>query len=244
VSCQDTRDLLDAYFDGELDPVRSVEVDDHLQACLECRSIQTQLKAMRTALQRPGIYFKPPEGLEARIRTSVGVDKRESFPWWQWAAVAAGVAAVFLSLWLSIRAIQRPTADNGIAREVVSGHVRSLMADHLTDVPSSDQHTVKPWFNGKLDFAPVVKDLADSGFPLIGGRLDYLNERPVAALLYKRNRHPINLFEWPASAVQQPRAATMKGFNLIHWEESGMTFWAISDLNAHELNQFVEHLRD
>jgi anti-sigma factor RsiW len=130
-----------------------------------------------------------------------------------------------------------------LAEQVVSSHIRSLMANHLSDVVSTDQHTVKPWFSGKLDFAPVVKDLAPKGFPLVGGRLDYINNHSAAALVYKRRQHTINLFLWPSSeSDSSPRSITIKGFNVVEWTHSHMAYWAVSDLNADELTEFAHDL--
>jgi anti-sigma factor RsiW len=162
---------------------------------------------------------------------------------WQMAAAAAGVALVAVVVYRFAPGASRLSQGDVIAREVLASHVRSLLADHLTDVPSSDQHTVKPWFNGKLDFSPPVRDLSQQGFPLVGGRLDYLDERPVAALVYQRRKHVINLFVWPSSEKTREKALMQQGYNMQHWAEAGMTFWAVSDLNNSELEQFVRSVR-
>ena len=136
---------------------------------------------------------------------------------------------------------QIPAVDELLGREAVSNHVRSLMADHIADVPTSDQHTVKPWFNGKLDFSPPVIDLDEQGFSLVGGRLDYLDSRVVAALVYKRRQHVINLFVWPTDESDRAgQTATYQGYNVVHWRQDNMSYWAVSDLNANELREFAQ----
>ena len=155
----------------------------------------------------------------------------------------AAAAIVLLAL---VPFLRGPSTEEILAREVVSSHVRSLMANHLADVPSSDQHTVKPWFNGKLDFSPPVVDLANQGFALVGGRLDYLNNRPVAALIYQRDKHLINLFIWPSSESSDSgiKSEIRQGYHLFHWTRSGMTYWAVSDVEEGQLQEFVQRLQN
>ena len=157
----------------------------------------------------------------------------------RWLGAAALLAAIAVAALVVLRLVPAGGADNRIAEEVLSSHVRSLLASHLTDVASSDQHTVKPWFDGKLDFAPPVVDLASDGFPLVGGRLDYLDNRRVAALVYQRRRHLINLFVWPGGAEMAPRDVIQQGYQLVAWSHAGMTFWAVSDVSADDLRAFV-----
>ena len=162
-------------------------------------------------------------------------------------AVAASLALIMAAGWGLARVLLARPDDAFLTQELVAGHVRSqMLPSHRFDVESSDAHTVKPWFEGKLDFSPPVKDLAGQGFPLIGGRLDYLHNRPVAALVYRRRKHSINLFIWPSSPGDEAATpkATRQGFHMIRWTRSGMTFWAVSDLNEVELQEFVRLIQD
>jgi anti-sigma factor RsiW len=253
MDCRETRALVHGYVDGELDLMRGLEIERHFEDCADCAQLRRNLATMQIGLRSRALYRSAPPGLERRIRSAV---KREAcgrriwtLPWRALAGVAA-VAALLLLVWLLPRPGSR-AGDDALVREVVAGQVRSLMADHLADVASTDRHTVKPWFNGKLDFSPPVVDLKDEGFPLVGGRLDYLDGRPVAALVYKRNRHTINLFVWPnaggaesdSPAVKRGPEATRQGYNLVHWNQAGMHFWAVSDLNTTELDAFALHVR-
>ena len=258
MSCQETQGLINGYVDGELDLVRSLEIERHIEGCESCsRAYQTQ-QDLKRALQAAPLRFHAPQDLRRRIRSWLRkADEpalgRRAFLWlptWRWAGAVAVLAFVGVMSWNLGRNSRAPSGDELVAQEVIDSHVRSLMADHLADVPSSDQHTVKPWFNGKLDFSPPVKDLAKEGFPLVGGRLDYLENRPVAALVYQQRKHFINLFIWPSKETDsQPAAsASLQGYHLVHWSQSGMTFWAVSDVNEAELMQFgqdfaaAEHL--
>jgi len=172
-------------------------------------------------------------------------DKTPTTLRWRWLALAGSLVAAMIVIAVGLSIFSRPATDEVLATEIVSSHVRSLMADHLTDVPSSDQHTVKPWFDGKLDFSPPVKDLSQQGFSLYGGRLDYIGNRPVAALVYQRRQHPINLFIWPSSDVtKSEKASVTHGYNLIEWSNGGMAYWVVSDLNLAELQQFVQLLKE
>src|SRR5207253_10074031 len=159
---------------------------------------------------------------------------------WNWLGLAAAIVFAAILVFNVVPRLQRPGADQFLARQLIASHVRSLIANHLTDVASSDQHTVKPWLDAKLDFAPAVVDLSEKGFPLVGGRLDYLDNRPVAALIYQRRKHFINLFVWPAEAgaAGTIKAMSRQGYQLLHWADSGFNYWAVSDVNAIDLQTF------
>ncbi len=249
MNCQEIETLKHAYADRELDLVRTTEIEHHLSDCRACSQAYANIRALGSALQSADLYFQAPAQLKRRIRASLPNEATSSptrpFDWWQWLKWGIPVAGTALIAFLLATGLTRPSTDERLAQEVTASHVRSLMAAHLTDVASSDQHTVKPWFDGKIDFAPPVKDLAAQGFPLVGGRLDYLQNRQVAALIYQRQKHLVNLFIWPAprSSNTTEKSAVRQGYNLIHWNGSGMTFWAVSDLNAAELREFAELIK-
>ena len=249
MNCDETRNLMHGYVDKEIDLVRAMEIDKHLKGCAGCKALYSQETAMRSAIRERASYYTAPKYLEARIRAALPKRSKKAFVFGQpnlnWLNFAASMAvAVFITWGVAVQ-FNTASEDERLADEIISGHVRSLMANHLADVDSSDKHTVKPWFNGKLDFSPEVHDLTTQDFPLVGGRLDYINDRPVAALVYKHRKHYINLFIWPedSRAKSLLRTKTKQGYNLIHWKNSGMVFWAVSDLQENELMQFVNLLQ-
>jgi anti-sigma factor RsiW len=246
VDCGEVESLLDAYQDRELEPAVSTSVREHVDACATCRQRLANAEAIGRMVRRAP-YYQAPDALRARLthaRTRSPVTSHRL----AWAAAVVMVASLTGSILLlrsSARVPRTLDAVDTVAEEVVSGHVRALMGEHLFDVRSTDQHTVKPWFLGKLDFSPSVTDLAQAGFPLTGGRLDYVAGRPVAALVYTRGQHTINVFEWPESsgAVGSSEARAIRGFHVRHWTRGGMSWWAVSDVNDAELDQFVHALQ-
>ena len=208
----------------------------------------TELSAI---IKTQGDRHAAPAGLRDRIVTSIRQAdiplRSESRPsgWRQWMNMGAAFAMGILASVTVVHFMTTVSAQNRLTQEVVSSHVRSLMATHLADVASSDRHTVKPWFSGKLDFSPPVRDFSEAGFQLVGGRLDYIGGRPVAALVYQHRQHTINVFVWPrdARAPSPPPAAESQGFNIIGEESKAMQFWLVSDLNAGDLKLLAEQLR-
>ena len=197
-------------------------------------------------IARDATYYKAPEGLRARVQAKLRAEAREQArpQMWRWGGMAAAFALVAAVSW-NAALMQASGSDESIVRDVAAAHVRSLMIEgHLNDVASTDQHTVKPWFEGKLDFAPVVSDFAASGFTLIGGRLDYLDGRPVAALTYRHRLHVVNLFQWPATASgdRAPVALARHGYALVHWRRAGIDYWAVSDIASEDLLAFARLL--
>jgi anti-sigma factor RsiW len=245
MTCEQARPLLSAYTDRELDLVSSLDLEHHMQACAGCAALRRQHEDVRAAAAAAPLLFTPPKGLERRVRTAVRREAGRSAwfaaPGWRWAAVPVAATLAALLSWTV--AVQRPgSSETPLLAELVSGHVRSLMVDHLVDVASSDQHTVKPWFNGKVDFAPPVTDFTAEGFPLVGGRVDYIAGRPVAVLIYRRRQHTINVFIWPSAKddAEQPRPAAFEGYHLLRWSASGLTFWAVSDVNSADLESLAQ----
>jgi anti-sigma factor RsiW len=246
MDCRTAETLLHGYFDGELDLVTSVDIERHLEECSGCAARLAREQALRARLSASALRFSAPAHLRERIAASLnaGVAAKTSAPnraprWLPWIAATAAALVALVSLAFVAR---RPSAEALLARQVRDGHVRSLLAEHLADVASSDQHTVKPWFAGKVSFSPWVGDLSVEGFPLVGGRLDYLDNHSAAALVFKRREHIINLFIWPVDEIRHepPRLVRENGYQIVHWQKSGTAYWAVSDLNAAELQQFAE----
>jgi len=241
MNCREAGRLLPAYVDDELDLPHSLEMEAHLEECQACAAWLEEQRAVKRAVAQQAPYYSAPADLRLHVlqaaRHFQTSERTGLFSWrpGSWVALAAAAAVVMAVIWRVAPSPLRPAAGS-VESQVVASHIRSLMANHLMDVPSSDHHTVKPWFTGKIDFAPDVPDLSANGFTLVGGRLDYVDGRPVAALVYRRRQHTINLFTWPSkSADQSPRPDTRDGFHVIHWTHTGMEWWAVSDLNAEEL---------
>ena len=246
MSCQKAHELINPYVDGELDVVQTVEVEQHLDKCDACNVQYRNQLNLSSNLKNSSLYFPAPKHLRSRIKSAlqeeVKVQQQERSRW-AWLILGVSFATLLLVGGLAKVAVvtNPPSTDELITQEVVSGHIRSMQAaNHLTDVFSSDQHTVKPWFNGRLDFSPPVKDFSSNDFSLYGGRLDYLDKRPVAALVYQRRSHYINVYIWPIEGRADSADTTgvslqRQGFNLVHWTSAGMNYWLISDLNNIEL---------
>jgi anti-sigma factor RsiW len=235
--------LLDAYVDGELDLVNAREVERHLESCADCRGTEKAIRQLREAITKEAPAYRAPADLRKRVRSALRREAKSTqqtlSPWLTFASGAAFAAVLVTAVLFQT---VRTARSNTIVDQIVANHVRSLLAAHLVDVTSSDQHTVKPWFDGKVDFAPVVRDLSANGYPLVGGRLDYLDGKTVVALVYQRNKHPINLFITPAQMNRNssPTMTTRRGYNVLSWTNNGMNYWAVSDLNGTELRQFAD----
>jgi len=243
VTCEEAVHTLDAYVDRELEAAAVAAVREHLVGCPACRARAADREALGRLIRHAPYYAAPLE-LRARIVASVSSSAASSWRTWRsWASAAALVMAIGVGWMLGASVLGSRRTE--LVQEVVDGHLRSLQANHELDVASTDQHTVKPWFIGKLDFSPPVVDLEAAGFPLAGGRLDYVGGRAVAAIVYRRRQHLINVFVWPeASGVLAAGRWSRRGFQVQHWERDGMAYWAVSDLNDGELSTFTAGLRN
>jgi anti-sigma factor RsiW len=262
MNCSETKRLIDAYVDNELDLRGALEIEEHVARCPGCGEEERALRELQTSAHANLIRYAPSPEFEARLRDAlhteglpVPVGSVEPSPAplraarhrrraWKWAALAPFAAAAAL-LVVARPSFWPPPSEASVADAVIAAHVRSLLANHLTDVASSDQHTVKPWFQGKLDYSVSVTDWAAEGYPLAGGRLDYVEDTPAAALVYRRAQHVVNLFVWPSRrAGDEPlQRLSRRGYSAYCWAKNGMHYWAVSDLNEAELQKFVELVR-
>ena len=242
--------LLHAYVDGELDASRAAEFERHLESCGECTATLGAAESLRSSLQRAQLYETAPVSLRnkiaAEIKPASSSLARMRPAVWRWAAVAAGILIVAVVAWYARPGRQDNAAPAPFtAAEMIDAHIRSLQPGHLTDVASTDQHTVKPWFDGKLDYAPPVRDFGDEGFSLVGGRLDALGGRSVAVLVYGRRKHFVNVFVLPTKEPDTPihPPGSRQGYNWLHWRLGGMEYCAVSDVSDSDLHELAQLLR-
>lgn len=248
MNCKQAQTKIEIYLDSELTLSDQRDFEKHLDGCNKCKSILDNIRSLSESIQKIE-YAKAPFSLQRKIKTDLkdvtGEDdaaygRSQIFQFGAGCAVLTSIAA-----WAILTIIISTPIQNQIVRELTEAHVRSLMVDHVTDIVTSDSHTVKPWFSGKLDFSPTVKDLKSEGFTLIGGRLDYFDQRPAAALVYKRRSHYINVFIYRTDDSTQTSAfkdIQNQSYNLVNWKEQGLDYWVVSDLNKNELKQFAQLL--
>jgi anti-sigma factor RsiW len=236
---------LGAYLDEELDAGLQIEVQTHMTGCRSCSDAYAKLRAQQDNIRSHAPRYEVPAVLRGSVLAALrGEDANETrvAPRTnrssKWLAIAASILLCVSVGWNAVLLRSRPADRDILAENLLASHVRSLIGTHLMDVPSSDQHTVKPWFDGKLNFSPDVKDLTSQGFPLLGGRIEYISERPVAALVYGRRKHIINLFTWPAGTPPGVTSWSRQGYNMVHWKKGEMDYWAIADITVAELEQF------
>jgi anti-sigma factor RsiW len=251
------RHLIDAYLDGELSLERSLEVETHLGQCALCRADHESRRAVSNAVKAGARRFAAPDSLRQAVLAGIKGSPaapaparavRTRRPVLRGLALAASLL-IAVGLGAGVTSwMLHPDADDVVAQEVESSYVRSLLVkDRLIDVASSDEHTVKPWLNRQLDFSPPVHDFTEQGFPLLGGRLDYVASRNVAVLVYRHRQHIINLMIWPArdgDVAAPEKAATRQGHNILYWHQDGMSYWAISDLNTADIAAFAKLVRE
>jgi anti-sigma factor RsiW len=254
VSCELTEAVLHGYIDGELDAARAADFERHLISCPQCTSALEAQETLRSSFQRAELYECAPAGFRrkmeeqyrapAQVRT-LPIPSRSRTSTWRWLAVAAVFLLVAVLGWRLISGLTGNPGQRELASAIVDAHLRSLQPGHLVDVISTDQHTVKPWFDGKVDFAPPVRDFASDGFPLQGGRLDVVKGRQVAVLVYGRRKHVINVFIWPTTEPDtKPQSGSQLGYNWVEWRKDGMAMSAVSDVSPSDLNELQKRIAE
>jgi len=245
MSCELSATTLQGYLDGELDAVRSAEFEKHIASCAECQTSWKAMKSLREGLQKSNLYQNASPGLRSRIAQELGNETRATFPHWRSFLIPAfSLAMLLLAVWGGSIITRQRSYSSALQAELIDAHVRSLQPGHLTDVQSTDQHTVKPWFDGKLDFIPPVSDFSQQGFPLLGGRLDVIEGRNVAALVYGRRKHLINVFVWPeGTGPGVSGEGSRQGYNWLSWRAGDMQFCIVSDVSLADLRELKDLIR-
>ncbi len=246
MDCNETRRWLVAHLDGELDLVHDAGIGAHLQTCAACAEAARRQSVLRGLVREKLPPFAPPPHLATRIRAQLREEKMPARPrqsWWPAWSVAGVLAGFCLAALAGYQWGGQRARDAQFGDEIVSSHLRALLADHLTDVASSDRHTVKPWLSGKLDFSPPVADLAADGFPLLGARVERFEGQTVAALVYQRHKHFVTVFVWPATTTLPFTGAHRLGYEMRAWRQADMNFIAVSDIAGSELDDFIGRLR-
>lgn len=259
MECKEASELLPLSIDRELDARSEGALAAHVASCATCDRERRRLVGLIGNIRSASTYHRAPEALRQRIEAALpspanpmatalpAGERRTGSGWrfgWRLLNGAGLIAAACAALVLVLIWPQPPSADQRLADEVIASHARALLSDHLIDVASSDQHTVKPWFSARLDFSPPVPDLSGEGFPLAGGRLDYLDRHPVAVLVYRRRQHLIEVFVWPTDGAPEstsPRSS--QGYHVVGWSAAGMNFRAISDVDPAELQRLSALIR-
>lgn len=244
MDCKTVQNKIELYFDDEVTLSDRREFESHLEKCPECLAALESLKSIGSALKKHAIHNAPPE-LQANVRNALKdiAGEDDNFTKWApWLSFSGGGFALAAAIvWGTLTFNLNSNLATGITNEIMHAHIRSLQVDHAVDVSSSDKHTVKPWFNGKLDFSPLLKDLSGEGFLLKGGRLEYINNKTGSALVYKRREHLINVFTVISNSRSAPRQySQIQGYNFVHWSDSGLDYWVVSDLNTKELRLFTD----
>ncbi|MFZ6746806.1 anti-sigma factor family protein [Undibacterium sp. JH2W] len=250
MECKQIRPLMSAYLDQELDARQASQVDMHIAGCQDCSTALSQMQAVKAGVKQHAHYHTAPAGLRKKIMADLA-QQRPSLPSrfraWPWAWINLGLAGMSTAAFAGILVLylSQPSATDIFNEDVLSSHFRSLAPGHMVDVLSSDQHTVKPWYAGKLDFSPPVRDLAAQGYPLLGGRLDYLAGRQVAALVYQHRKHIVSLYVYPENGKTSslPTTVSSRGYQLMQWSAAGMHYVAVSDMNGEELAQFSRQIK-
>jgi anti-sigma factor RsiW len=247
MQCDRARPLLPQLIDGALGPMRRLFVTRHLAHCAGCSAQLEELQSMQAAIRSNLPYHRAPPGLAARIGAMLPRDEvpAPSRSWLRMPAFAftgTGLVGALAGVALTLVVLGGRPSDNAVEQSVIASHIRSMMADHLTDVLTSDQHTVKPWLSARLDVSPSVRDLKDEGFPLVGGRLDYVDGHAAAAVVYRHAKHVINLFAWasPGKPDTSFHDESRQGFNIVTWCRGGITYYAVSDVEADQLAEFAK----